>query len=169
VCAFCLCRVQGTGKRARNDYGSSQKVCELHVFSINKILKATGLGDFSYWGCWYAGLERCGPLLRNYWTARFLFCVRLNHTNCWAVSTEGEVLLYRNLRDIVARCWSLISQEDRGTRRMFRSAAECHDQCSWSHSNNPQTIPSIRANISYRCLTAIEENHRRKPNILMED
>jgi len=34
---------------------------------------------------------------------------------------------------------------------------------------NPQTMLTIRANISYRCLAAIEENHRQRPNILRED
>jgi hypothetical protein len=66
--------VQGSGGRKKPEgiMAPQKNVNVLQGFSINKTLKATALAivkllcNPSYWSYWYLGLERRGPLLRNY-------------------------------------------------------------------------------------------------------
>jgi hypothetical protein len=67
------------------------------------------------------------------------------------------------------RCSLLISQEYRDTQRMFRSAGECHDQCSWSHSINPSNAAHDSEQYLILMSSSHRENPQQKPDIVRQD
>ena len=101
-----------------------------------------------------------GPPLHNYWNAYYLFCATLKSYKLLSNVYRRGICFWGIWGDMTGRCWSLISQEHRGAQGMFRSARECHDQCSWSHSMKPSNHPHHHSD---QYLISMSSSHGGKP------